>query len=81
MKNELTARQQQVVDFISDFISSQGFGPATRDFCEHFGWKSPNAVAQHLKLIEKKGFIRRTPNTARAIVVVDKNPQPVCTGF
>ncbi|MCP4811372.1 MAG: repressor LexA, partial [Planctomycetaceae bacterium] len=44
-----------------------GYGPTVREIGEHFGINAPNGVMCHLKAIEKKGLIRRSPNKSRAI--------------
>ncbi len=63
----LTQRQRAVYEMIRDKIVNRGYGPTVREIGEHFGIKSPNGVMCHLKAIEKKGLIRRSPNKSRAI--------------
>ena len=63
----LTQRQQDVYELIRDKIINRGYGPTVREIGEHFGINSPNGVMCHLKAIEKKGLIRRSPNKSRAI--------------
>jgi repressor LexA len=66
----LTARQQQILTFVEDRQRQTGFVPTLQETAEHFGFKSPNAVRQHLRLIEKKGYVHRLPGRSRALVVV-----------
>ena len=63
----LTQRQQDVYELIRDKIVNRGYGPTEREIGEHFGINSPNGVMCHLKALEKKGLIRRSPNKSRAI--------------
>ena len=63
----LTQRQRAVYEMIRDKIVNRGYGPTVREIGEHFGINSPNGVMCHLKAIEKKGLIRRSPNKSRAI--------------
>src|SRR3954468_13314777 len=63
----LTARQQEIYDFICDRIDDRGFPPTIRDIGTAFEIKSPNGVMCHLKALEKKGFISREGKSARAI--------------
>ena len=63
----LTERQREVYDLIRDKIINRGYGPTVREIGEHFGIRSPNGVMCHLKALEKKGLIRRSPNKSRAI--------------
>jgi len=65
--DRLTKRQAAVYDFIRDKIVNRGYGPTVREIGERFGISSPNGVMCHLKALEKKGMIRRSPNKSRAI--------------
>ena len=64
---QLTERQRIVYDFIRDKIVNRGYGPTVREIGERFNISSPNGVMCHLKALEKKGLIRRSPNKSRAI--------------
>ena len=63
----LTDRQQAVYDMIRGLIVRRGYGPTVREIGEEFGIKSPNGVMCHLKALERKGLIIRSPNKSRAI--------------
>lgn len=64
---QLTERQQAVYDLIRDLIVQRGYGPTVREIGEQFQIKSPNGVMCHLKALERKGLITRSPNKSRAI--------------
>jgi repressor LexA len=64
---QLTSRQQAIYDLIKDMIINRGYGPTVREIGEQFGIRSPNGVMCHLKALEKKGYIFRSPNKSRAI--------------
>ena len=64
---QLTQRQQDVFNFIRDKIKNRGYGPTVREIGENFHISSPNGVMCHLKALEKKGLILRSPNKSRAI--------------
>ena len=66
----LTKRQRAVYDFIYDKIHNRGYGPTVREIGTKFGINSPNGVMCHLKALEKKGLIRRTPKESRAIELI-----------
>ena len=66
---ELTTRQQEVLAFYEDRQRLTGLVPTLQETADHFGFKSANAVRQHLRLIEKKGFAHRVPGRSRALVV------------
>lgn len=65
--DQLTGRQREVYQFIREKIENRGYGPTVREIGEHFSISSPNGVMCHLKALEKKGLIARSPNKSRAI--------------
>jgi repressor LexA len=67
LTEQLTSRQQAIYDLIKDMIINRGYGPTVREIGDHFGIRSPNGVMCHLKALEKKGYIFRSPNKSRAI--------------
>ncbi|MBI5238065.1 MAG: repressor LexA [Deltaproteobacteria bacterium] len=69
MLKGLTKRQKAVFSFINDFIGQRGYPPSLREICLSFGISSPSNAAKHLDAIERKGFIRRGKDIARAIEV------------
>jgi len=68
MKN-LTKRQEEILDLIKSHISDFGFPPTRADIAKTLGFKSPNAAEQHLRAIEKKGFIKILSGASRGIVL------------
>lgn len=66
----LTERQTEVLEFISDYITINGFAPSNQDIASAFGF-SVNAAADHLGALEKKGAIKRTPRVSRSIVLIE----------
>ena len=69
--NQLTDRQRRVYELIRDLILTRGYGPTVREIGEEFGIKSPNGVMCHLRALERKGLIRRSPNKSRAIELTE----------
>jgi repressor LexA len=65
----LTDRQQELLDLV--VAHSKMYGPTVRELCAAANIVSPNGVVCHLKALERKGYIRRTPNKARALEVVN----------
>lgn len=55
----LTDRQQQLLHFIEDHLRIHGFPPSIREMADHMGIRSTNGVNDHLKALEKKGYIQR----------------------
>lgn len=70
MKN-LTSRQKEVLDFISEEVVNKNYPPSVREICRELNLKSSSTVHAHLKALEKKGYIRRDPTKPRAIEIVD----------
>lgn len=66
----LTNRQQRVLDVIRDSVDARGYPPSLREIGEAVGLTSPSSVAHQLKMLERKGFLRRDPHRPRAIEVV-----------
>ena len=66
MKKDLTDKQEQIFDFIKEAIRESGFPPTVREIGDRFGI-TPKGAYDHLKAIEKKGFIRCGQNKSRAI--------------
>lgn len=66
----LTAKQSEVLSFIKSFTSDYGYPPSVRDMQDAFEFQSPNSVIQHLRALERKGWIQREPMLSRAIRVI-----------
>ena len=69
---ELTQAQENVLRYISECVREREMPPTNQEIVDHFGWASPNAANGHLRALEKKGAIRRTPGKARGIEVLDR---------
>jgi repressor LexA len=67
-KERLTARQQEVLDFIRSNMAY--YSPAVREIGRAMNIRSPNGVVCHLDALERKGRIRRTPGKSRNIQVI-----------
>lgn len=70
-KGKISAKQQEILDFIKKEIVSRGYPPAVRDICDAVHLKSTSSVHAHLETLEKRGFIRRDPTKPRAIEILD----------
>src|SRR5689334_9387801 len=67
----LTDRQKAVLDFISKSIEKRGYPPTLREIGEHMGIRSTNGVNDHLKALERKGYLVREELKSRALRPVD----------
>lgn len=76
---KITAKQQQILDYIKQEILNRGYPPTVREICETVNLKSTSSVHSHLETLEKNGYIRRDPTKPRAIEICDDNFQMVRT--
>ena len=67
---ELTPRQQNILDFVHEFQQSHGYPPSIREIGEFFGIRSTNGVSDHLRALERKGFLSRNGHLSRSLQVV-----------
>src|SRR5580698_10778583 len=65
--NALTRRQQQILDFIQKWQQTHGSAPSSQEISAQFGFRSPNAITGHLRLMRKKGVIASQPGKARSL--------------
>jgi repressor LexA len=74
----LTKRQQEIFDFVRQYVSEHGYPPTVRDIGKAIGLASSSTVHAHLANLEKLGLLRRDPTKPRAIEVLkDKARQVV----
>ena len=71
MRPALTERQAQALKYISDCLTDRGYPPTLREIGEHMGIKSTNGVNDHLKALERKGYLIREELKSRALRPVD----------
>ncbi|HQO39402.1 MAG TPA: transcriptional repressor LexA [Spirochaetota bacterium] len=70
MSKDLTDKQQMIFEFIREKINDSHFPPTVREIGDRFGITVKGAY-DHLKAIEKKGYIRTEQNKSRAIVILN----------
>jgi repressor LexA len=66
----LTRRQQQILDFLATRLQTHGSMPTIKEIAAQFGFRSPNAVTEHLRLLRQKGVITREPGKARSLRII-----------
>ena len=76
-EKKLSAKQQQILNYIKDETLKKGYPPTVRDICEAVDLKSTSSVHAHLSTLEKNGYIRRDPTKPRAIEIMDDGFQMV----
>jgi len=71
----LTQRQQMVLDFIRESIHDRGYPPTLREIGARMGIRSTNGVNDHLRALERKGYLTREDMKSRALRPTDLSPQ------
>jgi repressor LexA len=71
VRPDLTDRQRQALDYITDCLNLRGYPPTLREIGEHMGIRSTNGVNDHLKALERKGYLVREELKSRALRPVD----------
>lgn len=69
-RKHLTARQQEIFDFVKNHISTTGMPPTRVEIAREIGFKSPNAAEEHLKALARKGYIEMLSGTSRGIRIL-----------
>jgi repressor LexA len=72
---ELTGRQQEIWDFVVDYVDRHGYPPTVREIGDAVGLASPSTVHAHLANLERAGLLRRDPTKPRALELTGR-PRP-----
>ena len=67
---DLTKRQKEILDFIQQREFEEGAPPTFREIARRFGFRSPNAVTEHLRLLRQKGALAGERGRARSLRVI-----------
>ncbi len=70
----LTERQKAILEFIADYQQRHGISPTHREIRDEFGYSSYGTVYKHLKLLQKKGYLRRDWNQKRGLELLRAVP-------
>jgi repressor LexA len=74
----LTGRQQEIWDFLVDYVDRHGYPPTVREIGEKVGLASPSTVHAHLANLERAGYLRRDPTKPRALELIGhRRAEPV----
>jgi repressor LexA len=67
----LSPRQQQILTRIAEFIAQQGRPPTRADLARAMGLRNRQGIDQHLRALERKGYLELEPGIARGLRLVD----------
>ena len=70
-QDAMSAKQQEILEYIKESILKRGYPPAVREICQAVHLKSTSSVHSHLAALEEKGYIRRDPTKPRTIEILD----------
>ena len=65
----ISARQKQVLTFISQYVEHKGYPPSIRDIANGCGMSSSSVAGYHLRALERSNYIHREPKISRGIVI------------
>ena len=68
----LTARQQEIWNFLVEYVDLHGYPPTVREIGEAVGLASPSTVHAHLANLERAGLLRRDPTKPRALELIGR---------
>ena len=70
MESKLTPTQERVFNFFKNFLRNHGYPPTLREVASHFGLKGPRGPQKTLQILERKGYVHKTPGGSRAIEIL-----------
>jgi repressor LexA len=70
----LTGRQQEIWEFLVDYVGRHGYPPTVREIGEAVGLASPSTVHAHLANLERAGYLKRDPTKPRALELLRERP-------
>ena len=68
----LTARQQEIWNYLVEYVDAHGYPPTVREIGESVGLASPSTVHAHLANLERAGLLRRDPTKPRALELIGR---------
>jgi len=74
---DLTPRQQEILQLIRDRIEATGMPPTRAEIAQEFGFRSPNAAEEHLRVLARKGVLELLPGASRGIRLSNGGGLPV----
>jgi repressor LexA len=69
----LTDRQQQIWNYLVEYVDGHGYPPTVREIGEEVGLASPSTVHAHLANLERAGLLRRDPTKPRALELIGRD--------
>jgi len=73
----LTERQQEIWNYLVEYVDQHGYPPTVREIGERVGLASPSTVHAHLANLERAGLLRRDPTKPRALELIGRDHKEV----
>jgi repressor LexA len=73
----LTTRQQEIWQFLAEYLDEHGYPPTVREIGDAVGLASPSTVHAHLANLERAGLLRRDPTKPRAIELIGRRREKI----
>ncbi len=70
--NRASKKQQELYDFVAEFISQNGYGPSYREIMAVLDYKSVSTVAVHVDGLVRKGYLKKLEGSARSLAIADQ---------
>jgi repressor LexA len=77
----LTARQQEIWNFLVEYVDRHGYPPTVREIGERVGLASPSTVHAHLANLERAGLLKRDPTKPRALELIGREKSEPAPAF
>ena len=69
-RQELTAKQREILEAVQAWIQERGRPPTLREMAQRMGVASTNAIRDHLRVLESKGYLKREARLSRGLEVI-----------
>jgi len=69
-RQELTAKQREILDAVQAWVEQNGRPPTLREMAQRMGVSSTNAIRDHLRVLESKGYLKREARLSRGLEVI-----------
>src|SRR6185503_15733691 len=76
----LTSRQQEIWQFLAEYVDAHGYPPTVREIGDAVGLASPSTVHAHLANLERAGLLKRDPTKPRAIELIGRKRDSIPAG-
>ncbi len=69
----LTKKQQEILDYIREYIKRKTYPPSVREICAAVDLRSTSSVHGHLRSLERKGYLIHDPAKPRTIILTEED--------